>query len=217
PNCLGLWNFRRNLSLARRLHVVERPGTIGIVSQSGGLGSFLFDVPGRASLFSYCLCTGNSLDVDVFDLVNFLVEDPDTRAIVLVLEGIGDGDRLLEVGARARAAGKPIVAFKSGRTERGARAALSHTASIAGGRELVDAAFARAGIITVEGYDDLIETAVFLSRARPGPAGVGVATTTGGFAVMACDAADEADVALPAPSPATVEGLREIVPGFGSI
>lgn len=217
PNCLGLWNFRRNLSLARRLHVVERPGTIGIVSQSGGLGSFLFDVPGRESLFSYCLCTGNSLDIDVFDLVNFLVEDERTRAIVLVLEGVGDGERLLEVGARARAAGKPIVAFKAGRTERGAQAALSHTASIAGGRELVDAAFARAGIITVEGYDDLIETAVFLSRARPGPAGVGVATTTGGFAVMACDAADEADVALPPPSPATVEALREVIPGFGSI
>src|SRR5207302_1024377 len=92
---------------------------------------------------------------------------PRGLALQRELEGIADGARLLEVGARARAAGKPIVAFKCGRTDSGARAALSHTASIAGSREIVDAAFARAGIITVDGYDDLIETAVFLSRAKP--------------------------------------------------
>jgi len=127
PNCLGLWNFRRNLSLARRLHHVERAGHIGIASQSGGLGSFLFDVPGAASLFSYCLCTGNSLDIDVFDLVNFLVEDEHTRAIALVLEGIGDakpaaGGRC--AGTRRGQADRGVQVWAD--RERGPRRAVAH-------------------------------------------------------------------------------------------
>lgn len=220
PNCLGLWNFRQNLALARRVHNVDEAGPIGIVSQSGGLGSFLFDVPGAANLFSYCLCSGNSLDVDVFDLVNFLVEDAATDAIALVLEGISSGRRLQEAGARARAAGKPIVAFKCGRTERGAVAALSHTASIAGSSEFVRAAFDQAGIVTVDGYDDLLETTLFFARSRTrrsNVGGAGVATTTGGFAVMACDAAEECGVLLPALSPATESELHKVIPGFGSV
>ena len=155
--------------------------------------------------------------MDSLDLANFVLQDEDTAAVCICLEGVANVERLLALGETSRVTEKPVIVYKAGRTERGAQAALSHTGSLAGNYEVVQAAFRRANFIEVETYEDIVETALFMSRAkRPTGKGVGVVTGMGGVAVMACDMADEAGVDLPPLAPQTVGKLRDLVPEYGT-
>lgn len=218
PNVLGLMNFKEGICLGGQLFPGRRPGNIGIVSQSGGLGLYLTQVPAKdAILFSHCLCAGNGVDVQTFDFANYLLADDSTKVVAMAIEGVPSIGRMLELGDNARAAGKPIIVYKAGKTERGARAALSHTGSIAGSYVVCQAAFREAGLVEVRSYDDLVETAAWFAKAKP-PTGRGAAVITGmgGVAVMACDWADAAGVDLPTPSEHTLDTLRATVPDYGT-
>jgi acyl-CoA synthetase (NDP forming) len=220
PNSLGLWDFTRNFSLGAS-NQVSQAGPIGVVSQSGGLGIYLTQARtgtlGR-SLFSYCLCAGNSADVDSLDFGNYLLEDPSTSVVVLIVEGIQSHQRLRELGRKSRDLCKPVLLFKSGRTPPGARAAMSHSGSIAGSYAAHVAAFEQAGIVAVDAYEDLVETAAYFAKAKPPRGGgVGVVAAMGGTVVIAADAAADAGISLPPLGPGTRAELAEFVPEYGVI
>ncbi|MCC7485980.1 MAG: CoA-binding protein, partial [Burkholderiales bacterium] len=220
PNCIGIMNFVDRVGVSFQPGLSQLPmitGPIGLVVQSGALGFILTQGMQRGLGFSYNVTPGNSCDVDVCDLINFMVEDETTRAIACVFEGIADGARLIEAARRALAAGKPLVACKLGRNELSRRTALSHTGTLTGANAAYEAAFARTGVIQVDDFEAVLETTAFLARAgKPCTHGIGVMSASGGAAVMAADRAGELGVPLPPLAPQTAARLRERMPDFGS-
>ena len=151
PNTIGLVNLtdRIPLSASGVLEMDEFPtGSIGVVSQSGGiLGSLLSRAAGRGVGLSKLISTGNEVDLKLGDFVDFLVDDPATNVIALYIESIRDAERFRAAALKAAAAGKPIVAYKIGRSEAGATAAASHTGAMAGSDKVYDAFFQQIGVI----------------------------------------------------------------------
>ncbi|MPZ46348.1 MAG: CoA-binding protein [Betaproteobacteria bacterium] len=167
--------------------------------------------------FSYNFAPGNSSDVDISDLINFLVEDETTRSIACVFEGISDGTRFLKAARRALERGKPVIAYKMGRNDLSRSTALSHTGTLTGSNVAYEAAFERAGVVRVDDFEAVLETAAFFSKAgKPVTSGIGVMSASGGAAVMAADKADDLGVSLPPLAPQTSAKLREKMPDFGS-
>ena len=220
PNTVGIVNLQSMVGLNFMPKFNEMPmirGPIGLVSQSGALGYCVLQAMERGIGFSHYLASGNSCDVDVFDLVNYLVEDPGTRVITCMFEGVADGARLIAAGRRALCAGKPLLVYKLANSEISRRTAMSHTGTIAGSRAAYRAAFELTGIVEIDSWEEMLETAVLFSKAGvPRAAGIGVMASSGGAAVMAADKADEVGVELPPPAGATRDVLARVVPEYGS-
>ena len=220
PNCIGITNFVDRVGLTFQPGLTTCPivvGPIGLVAQSGGLGSVIVQGMQRGLGFSYSFSSGNSCDVDICDLVNFLIDDDATRAIACLLEGVRDGARLIEVGRRALAAGKPLIFYKMGNNELGRQTALSHTGTLTGSVAAYSAAFEHIGAVSVDDFEAILETTAFFAQARPPTAsGVGVMSASGGAAVMAADKADQVGLPLPPLAPETSASLRKLMPNFGS-
>ena len=220
PNCIGIMNFVDRVGLSFQPGLNELPmitGPIGLVVQSGALGFIITQGMQRGIGFSYNIAPGNSCDVDICDLINFMVEDETTKAIACVCEGISDGARFLEAARRALAAGKPLITYKMGRNDLSRATALSHTGTLTGSNAAYDAAFERAGVVRVDDFEAVLETVAFFSKVgKPVTRGIGVMSASGGAAVMAADKADELGVSLPPLAPQTAAKLREKMPGFGS-
>ncbi len=218
PNCIGIINVASRLGLSFMTPLPMVDGTVGVVSQSGALGYILMQAMERGLGFSHYLSPGNSCDVDVCDFVNYLIEDDKTKSIVCTLEGIRDGARFVEVCRRALVANKPLIVCKMGNSEISKRTALSHTGTLAGTNAAYQAVFDQMGVIVVEDFEAILETASFFSKVgRPTTKGIGVMASSGGAAVMAADRAAERGVELPPPALRTSEKLKEVVPEFGSV
>jgi acyl-CoA synthetase (NDP forming) len=221
PNCVGIINFASKVGMHFMPKFNEMPiiaGSIGLVSQSGGLGYTIIQALQRGIGFSHFLSAGNSSDVDICDLINYLVDDASTSVIACLFEGIRDGDRLIEAGRRAFAARKPLIIYKMGRSAISKKAALSHTGTLAGSNAAYDAAFREMGAIVVDNWEEVLETACFFDRAGvPKGNGAGVMASSGGAAVISGDKAEEFGVAMPAPRPDTIARLSKLVPDFGSV
>ena len=220
PNCIGFINYNLGL-LGTFADVpnagVPRPGAIGLVSQSGALAHSLAQATEHGVSFSHSLTSGNACDVDAADQIAYLADDPSCAAIACVFEGLATPERLIEAAGLAHAAGKPLVIYKMAVGEKGAAAALSHTGSLAGSNAAYSAAFRRSGVIEVDKFEALVETASFFAKApRPSAEGVAVVATSGGACIMCADKAELHDVALPQPSPDARAELEKIVPEFGS-
>ena len=220
PNCIGIINNIRHsglLFVATYATMPWRPGPVGLVSQSGGLGHALTQIVERGGSFSHFFSAGNSCDVDVCDYISYLVEEPACTVITCIAEGLKDGERLLEAGEKALAADKPIVMYKIATGAAGAKAAMSHTGTLAGSNEAYEAAYRRAGIIAVESMEDVYETASFLAKAgRPKADGVAAMAATGGGCVITLDKAEKYSVSMPPPAPQTRAILEANIPDFGS-
>jgi acetyl-CoA synthetase len=220
PNCIGISIFGSGARITFMPSGDVPPpgrGAIGIASQSGALGYALAQAADRGVPISHVLTSGNSCDFDMADAVAYLADDPACAAIALLFEGMRHPRRLMAAAERAWAAGKPVVACKLAVGEQGARAALSHTGSLAGTDAAYRAAFERAGVVLVDGFEALIETACFLAKAPPPRArGVAVVATSGGAAIMAADKAEAHGVALPQPDAPARAVLAARVPEFGS-
>ncbi len=227
PNCLGAVNYAAGAALTYtntpvRADADGRPmaphaHSIGVVSQSGGLGFAAAQALLRGVSFSHLLTSGNSCDVDVADLLAYLAEDPACTAIACVFEAIPQPERLLEAAAIALAAGKPIIINKLGTGIEGAAAAMTHSGMLAGSQDAYLAAVQRAGMTVVDNFEDLIETAGYFAKARPSQTrGVVVLASSGGASVMAADKAEAHGVALPQPGEAVREGLQARLPDFGT-
>ena len=221
PNCLGIINTNpevcMNASFARR-H--PKAGNIAFISQSGALCTAVLDsAAGRNIGFSKFVSFGNKGDVNEIDFLTFLKDDPDTSVILMYLEDISDGHRFINIAREITVeAGKPILAVKSGRSEEGAKAAASHTGSLAGHDATYDAIFHQGGIQRVEGVNELFHyTRAFSLQPLPAGNRIAIITNAGGPGIMATDAAIRHGLKLATFTEETNARLREHLPPTASI
>jgi acetyltransferase len=188
PNCLGIMSPHHGLN-ATFANSMARAGHLGFISQSGALCTAILDWSHRELVgFSAFVSVGSMLDVGWGDLIQYLGDDPETHSIVIYMESVGDARAFLSA-AREVALSKPIIVIKPGRTEAGAKAAASHTGSLTGHDEVLDAAFRRCGVIRVNTIAELFNLSEALDK-QPRPKGdrLTILTNAGGPAVLATDA-----------------------------
>jgi acetyltransferase len=188
PNCLGVMSPRTGLN-ATFASGMARPGNVAFMSQSGALCTAVLDWSLRENVgFSAFASLGSMLDVSWGDLIEHLGRDPHTHSIILYMETVGDARSFLSA-AREVALTKPIIVIKPGRTEAGARAAASHTGSLTGSDDVLDAAFRRSGVLRVSQISEVFSMAEVLAK-QPRPAGprLSILTNAGGPGVLATDA-----------------------------
>jgi acetate---CoA ligase (ADP-forming) len=193
-------------------------GNVAIVSHSGGLGFALFnDGQARGLGCSHVVSTGNEADLDALDVLEFLVEDTEARVVLLFIEGLTSPERLIALGARTRAAGKRIVAAKVGVSAEAARAALAHTAHVAGDDDEYDELFRRSDVVRAHDPEEMVDLALAFSRA-PVPVGprVGVLTLSGGAGTWLADALVAEGLELPVLDALLQERIRELIPPYGT-
>jgi acetyl-CoA synthetase len=194
-----------------------RPGSIGIVTQSGSVSMSLVQMIERGMSVSHSIPIGNAADVDIADLIAYLATDDACGAIACAFEGVNHPHRLIEAAELARSQDKPLVVFKMASSEQGAVAAMSHSGSLAGSHAAYKAALERAGAVLVDNLEDIAETTAFFAKAgRPTGEGVAIVLGSGGLGVCAADKAEEAGVPLPQPTGRTLEILEANVPEFGA-
>jgi acyl-CoA synthetase (NDP forming) len=218
PNTIGLVNLTDSITLSASgaLETGELPvGGIGVVSQSGGiLGSLLSRAAARGIGLSKLVSTSNEVDLDMADFVDYLVDDEATSVIALYMEGLRHPDRFRRAALRAAAAGKPIVVFKIGRSESGARSAVSHTGALAGADRMYDALFEQLGVIRAETFSDLLDIPAALATRRTLAGNrVAILTSTGGAGTLVTDSLGVVDFETPAPDQETAAALRALQTG----
>ncbi len=215
PNCAGTFNVRQGLLATFTSGIIDKPpriGSIGMVSQSGAFGIHMIVLAAERDLgLSMCLTTGNQSDIDVSEALAYIVEDPDTDVVVVVIEGVINPPRLLAAFEAARLKRKPVIVLKLGRSEAGAKAAASHTASLAGSDEIFDAILRQANVYRAYSIDELMDVAYACSLKRlPANDKVGLITVSGGVGILMADQAEEAGLVvaeLPAASQAAIKAL----------
>jgi acetyltransferase len=212
PNCLGVMNPRTGLN-ATFAKGIAHAGNVAFISQSGALLTAILDWSLREAVgFSAFVSIGSMLDIGWGDLIDYLGDDPHTRSILIYMESIGDARSFLSA-AREVALSKPIIVIKAGRTDAAARAAASHTGSLIGSDEVLNAAFRRAGVLRVEQIADLFSMADVLSK-QPRPKGnrLAIVTNAGGPGVLATDALIGSGGELAILSPELKGALNAVLP-----
>ena len=217
PNCLGLFNAR--LAFYATFSAAfdsgwPIPGRIGIASQSGAYGSHVFAaMRDRGIGTPLMVTTGNEGDVTIGDIIGWMAEDPDTDVIAAYAEGIRESDSFLAALTAAKAAKKPIVMMKVGRSALGTAAAQSHTASIAGDDAVTDAVLREFGVVRARTTEEMIDIALTATR-KIYPAGntLGVLTVSGGAGVLISDAAEALGLPMPEMPQDAQDRLRAIIP-----
>src|SRR5947209_5217271 len=212
PNCLGVMSPLSGLN-ATFATTIARPGSVGFISQSGALCTAVLDWSLKEMVgFSAFLSIGSMVDVGWGDLIYHLGNDPKTRSIVIYMESIGNARSFLSA-AREVALNKPIIVIKPGRTAAAAKAAASHTGSLTGSDEVLEAAFRRSGVLRVNNIADLFYMAEVLSK-QPSPRGprLTIVTNAGGPGVLATDALITGGGELAELSPETMERYNAVLP-----
>jgi acetyltransferase len=212
PNCLGVMvpSMKFNATFAADMAL---PGSVGFISQSGALCTAILDWSLKENVgFSAFVSLGSMLDVSWGDLIYHLGSDPNTKSIVIYMETIGDARAFLSA-AREVALTKPIIIIKPGRTEAAAKAAASHTGSLTGSDEVLQAAFQRVGVLRVETIAELFDMAEVLAK-QPRPKGpkLTIVTNAGGPSVIATDELITCGAQLADLTPETMTALNALLP-----
>ena len=217
PNCLGVMVPSRKLN-ASFGGVLPRAGGIGYISQSGALLAAILDMANAHQIgFSALFSIGNKADVDEMDVIHALGEDPETHVIAGYLENIGDGDAFVREAERI-SHDKPILLMKSGGTSAGAKAASSHTGSLAGEERVYESAFIRAGVIRCDSITTQFDYAqAFAYQPLPQGPNVAVITNAGGPGIMAADAIEREGLTFAQLSESTIRHLGEKLPAAANI
>jgi len=216
PNCVGVMRPYAGMN-ATFAAQIARPGTVGFISQSGALCTSILDWSFRENVgFSAFISIGSMLDVGWGDLIDYLGDDPYTKCIVIYMESIGEARSFLSA-SREVALSKPIIVIKAGRTEAAAKAAASHTGSLAGSDEVLDAAFRRVGVLRVDSISQVFDMSEVLAK-QPRPKGprLAIVTNAGGPGVLATDTLIEHGAQLASISPETMTALDEVLPAAWS-
>ena len=215
PNCMGFYCPSSKLSFFPGLS--KESGPVGFISQSGSLSHIVAFAGGINGFgFSKVISLGNACDLDLNDFLEYLGEDPQTRVIGCYLEGVKDGNRFLRL-AKQISGRKPIIVWKVGSTEGGAKAAGSHTGSICGSGEVWDAVFKQAGLIRVENLSELFgRLSAFINPYLPKGNRVAVISAPGGPAVSTADACEKAGLKLAEFTEETKRRLSELIPELGT-
>jgi acetyltransferase len=212
PNCLGVMNPVKGLN-ATFAHTIARPGNVAFLSQSGALCTAVLDWSLRENVgFSSFISIGSMLDVGWGDLIDYYGNDPRTQSIVIYMESIGDARAFLSA-AREVSLTKPIIVIKAGRTAEAAKAAASHTGSMTGSDDVLDAAFRRSGVLRVNSIADIFYmTEVLAKQPRPKGNRLCIVTNAGGPGVLATDALIPGGGALAELSAETMKAFDEYLP-----
>jgi acyl-CoA synthetase (NDP forming) len=216
PNTIGLVNLTDGMMLSATgaLEVGNLAvGRISVVSQSGGiLGSLLSRAADRGIGFAKLVSTGNEADIDSSDMIAHLVEDEATDVIAVYMEGLRRPEVFKQAARRAAELGKPVVVYKVGRSDSGARAATSHTGALAGADRVYDALFRQYGVIRAESFTDLLDIPAALAAGRRMKGDrVAILTSTGGAGTLLADNCGLAGIEVPAPDEATTQRLAALL------
>lgn len=216
PNCMGI--HVPGSRLTTWLTYDPQPGPVAMIAQSGGhAGQFIFDAPQYGLYLSKVISYGNATVLDGIDLLEYLGGDKDTEIICMYIEGVRDGRRFADM-VREINRNKPVIIWKGGATDCGARAARSHTGSLGGSREVWDAFFKQTGAVRVDGADDLLDAAMTFRYMRPMSGNrVAIVGGGGGNSVAGADVCSGAGLDLPAFAEETLRELRSFIPREGSI
>lgn len=216
PNCVGL--VRPWLGMdATFLRSTTPKGRLALISQSGALCSAISDWAAPHHLgFSALVSLGNSLDIDFGDVLQFLTNDPDTKAILLYVEGVHDAQSFIS-SLRYAARTKPVIVLKAGHHAQSSNAAHTHTGALIGNDAVFDAALARAGVVRAQTFGQLFAAAEILSPGKRANGNrLGIITNGGGAGVLAADRAGDKDIDLAQPSDDTISALDKVLPEFWS-
>ena len=215
PNCLGIYSSSGKVALFGGMRPGE--GKVSCVSQSGSIASMLYLLGAeRAVSFSKIVSSGNELDLNCADFLDYFAGDPETEIIMAYLEEVRDARRFLEIASRIKGK-KPLLIWKAGLTERGRSAAASHTGAVAGSEEIWRAAAKQAGIVAIDDLADAVETmAIFYHLSRPRGRRICVISPPGGIAVNSADSAEKNNLLLPSLGETTLERLEQILPREGT-
>ena len=216
PNCLGVMrpDIKLNATFSQRM---AKPGQIALVSQSGAMCTAMLDWASPRNIgFSCVISSGIAADVDFGEILDYLVIDPGTQAIMLYVEGIHEPRRFMSA-LRAASRAKPVIVMKAGRFAEGSRAAVSHTGALVGSDDVFNAALQRAGVVRVHNYSDFFAVAETLhTGVRTHGPRLAVVTNGGGPGVMAADFLIDRDLVLAELSGETCEKLDAQLPAAWS-
>ncbi len=223
PNCLGMANVADNVWITPLSRMPRDPRSLcsglALVAQSGATCflTLLALAQDRGIGFRYLISTGNEADLESSDFVQYVLRDPEVKVVAMLVEGFKDGAKFTDAADMALGAGKPIVLLKIGRSEAGRRGASSHTAAMTGSDVVQDALFKQKGVIRVDDYDELLETADMLLKAKP-PRGrrVGVVSESGGMGSFMADKCGEVGLEVPPLSDQTRQKMRAVMGERGS-
>lgn len=219
PNCMGVYNLSEAFNATYFWELPRTVGNISFISQSGAFGGLFFQqVRQRKFGLAKFISIGNMVDVDYVDLLDYLAGDPKTGVIALFIEGLRDGKKFVEKAAEVTRH-KPVVVLKGGRTEAGAKAAVSHTGSMAGTAALYETSFRQAGIIWASSSEEFFDQTIALSsynEALPQSRKLAIVTISGGPSVVASDTCEEQGLQLTPLSDSTRERVQELIPDFGA-
>ncbi len=216
PNCLGVIDTYTPLNTTFA-HIMARKGRIAFISQSGAMCTAVLDWAYESHIgFSKIVSMGNKTQTDELQLIEYLADDPQTKAILLYVESIDNGQDFIEK-AREVTKKKPILVLKGGITEAGAKAAISHTGALAGRFEAYNAAFKKAGVIMASDVSELFDYAVALSTQPASRGEIAVLSNAGGLCILTADQLVKRGLKLAIFSDETIKKLRKSLPPTAAI
>jgi len=222
PNSIGCLNVRERIPMGFSTSFESTTafvtGNSGFASQSGALGFSLFGMAQDEQIgFSYIINTGNQVDINVLDCIEFMQQDPHTTITAAYIEGIPNGEQLIELAQQSIKLDKPLLVLKAGRSELGKQAALSHTASLAGSELAFDAISKQYGLITVNDIDDMIDAMKIFSPGKraKGPR-IASVSNSGATGITIADYCEQIGLDLLKLSNETLEKIKEVIPAYGS-
>lgn len=219
PNCMGIMNLDPGVRLQASFSATEpSAGNVAFSSQSGALGEAILSLLVERGLgLSMFASLGNKADISGNDLLEYWEHDPRTDVVLMYLESFGNPQKFVQICRRV-ARRKPILAVKSGRTEAGARAAASHTGSLAGAEHAVSALLAQAGVVRAGSVEQLfVYATAFASQPVPRGRRVAIVTNSGGPGILAADACSQLGLAIPPLAEATQARMRAVVAPEASV
>lgn len=215
PNCVGVMNTQDDMNATFIMDA--KKGSIAFISQSGALGAgIVYKTVKEGIGFSKFVSIGNMADVDFSELMEYLADTEEDKAIALYIEGLKDGRKFIDVAKRVTKK-KPVIALKAGRSESGARAASSHTGSLAGSWKIYEAAFKQSGVLVADTIDDMLSMARAFTQPLPKGKRVAIMTNAGGPGVLTADAIDRKGLKLANLEEKTIEELRSFLPPMAAV
>ena len=225
PNCYGVLNVYGKAPLfASTIPAGFLAGPVALISQSGGLSTTIANalMLNRHVGLSHIISCGNQAGATLEEYINYFVEDDNTRVIAVFAEGFKQPEKLLPVAHKAAQRNKPLIILKGGRSDVSKRAAATHSGSLAGAAEVVDAVFRQGGIVSVRSINELIDSVSIFScdgfvKKYRGGRGIGVLSGSGGECTLVSDAASNAGIEVPELTETTKAQLQEAVADFGNM
>jgi acyl-CoA synthetase (NDP forming) len=219
PNHLGFANLTEGIPVCSIPSLPREGGPVALLSQSGASSSAMVDFAGMVNVgLSYLVTLGNEAMITAGHVLDFLADDPGTRAVAIFMETVRDPEVFRRAARRAAQAGKAIVILKAGSSALSARTAAAHTGALVGDDRVIDAVFADLGVIRVDSIEDMLITAgAAAALGRLERPGIGIVSISGGACDIVADRAEDLGASLPELAAPTVAALAEIMPDYGTV